>query len=259
MDKEKLTIGELAKLLNISVRTLQYYDQIGLMKPSEITESGRRIYRTKDISTLHQIISLKSLGFSLEDIKNKIIPVNDTNDVINLLNNQSEIIISQIDNLQKSLESIDVLKTEIESKKEVDWYKYSNMVNLIQQGNEYYWIFKYLDNKLIDHMIEQKDVAEDISPGWWKEIFEEAIILEEKGLNPESPEAQKLAEKWWTQMYKISHGDLEMLNKMVEFYYSADEWPEEFKQIQQKAQSFMEKVFLYYADKNKITMPGREI
>lgn len=87
MNKEKLTIGELTKILNISVRTLQYYDQIGLMHPSEITENGRRMYQTQDITVLHQIIALKALGFSLEEIKNKIMPVNDTTDVINLLNN----------------------------------------------------------------------------------------------------------------------------------------------------------------------------
>ncbi len=258
MDKEKLTIGELAKLFNISVRTLQYYDQIGLMKPSEITESGRRIYRTKDITTLHQIISLKGLGFSLEDIKNNIIPVNDINDVVNLLNKQSEIVIKEIDKLQKVSESIEVLKAEIENKKEVDWFKYSNMINLIQQNNEYYWIVKYLDNKLIDHMLEQKDVAKTISPGWWKEIFDEAIFLEENGVQPESTEAQKLAETWWKQMDKISGGNLELLNKMIEFYYSADKWPEQFKQIQKKAQPFMEKTFLYYAEKNKINMTRRD-
>ena len=123
MNKEKLTIGELTKILNISVRTLQYYDQIGLMHPSEITENGRRMYQTQDITVLHQIIALKALGFSLEEIKNKIMPVNDTTDVINLLNNQAEILHSQIVQLQKSLESIQVLKQEIESNNEVDWYK----------------------------------------------------------------------------------------------------------------------------------------
>lgn len=259
MNKEKLTVGELAKLLNISVRTLQYYDQIGLMKPSEITESGRRIYTTKDITILHQIISLKSIGFSLEDIKNNIIQVKDTKDVVNLLTNQSDIILNEISKLQKVQESIEVLKTEIENKNEVDWYKYSNMVKLIQQNNEYYWVIKYLDNKLINHMIEQKKEENSLSPGWWREIFEEAIALEAKGSSPESAEAQQLSEKWWTQMYKISDGNYEMLNKMVEFYYSADEWPDEFKQIKQRAQQFMEQAFLYYSEKNKIEMPRMEI
>ncbi|WP_297638931.1 MerR family transcriptional regulator [uncultured Clostridium sp.] len=252
MKEEKLTIGQLAKLLNVSVRTLQYYDQIGLMKPDEVKENGRRIYSTKDIATLHQIISLKSLGFSLEDIKNNIIPVNNTESVVNILDTQSEILVKEIDKLKKGIKAIEVLKEEIKSKEEVDWFKYSNMVNLIQQNSEYYWVIKYLDNELIDYMSEQKEVAEAISPGWWKEIFEEAISLEKEGIKPESKEAQELAEKWWSQMEKISKGDLDILNKMIEFYYSADQWPEEFKTIQQMAQTFIEKAFLYYAKKIKL-------
>lgn len=259
MNKDKLTIGELAKLLNISVRTLQYYDQIDLMKPSEITESGRRIYKTKDISTLHQIISLKSLGFSLEDIKKNITPVNETTDVVKLLNNQLELVNSEIIKFQKVAESIEVLKTEIETINEVDWHKYSNMLKLIQQNNEYYWVVKYLDNNLIDHLMEQKTEEKSFSPGWWKEIFETAIHLEEIGATPESIEAQQLSERWWKQMQKISNGNEEMLNKVVEFYYSADQWPEEFKQIQQRAKKFMEQAFLFYAAKNNIEMPRRDI
>lgn len=107
-------------------------------------------------------------------------------------------------------------------------------------------------------MSEQKNRETDISPGWWKEIFETAILLEAKGLQPDSPEAQQLAAKWWSQMQKISNGNAAMLTKMVEFYDSADQWPEAFKQIQQQAQPFMEQAFLYYAEKNQITMPRRK-
>jgi len=257
MIEEKLTIGELAKYLNISVRTLQYYDQIGLMKPSEISESGRRIYKATDMTKLHQILSLKSLGFSLDDIKDKIIPVNNSNDVVSLLNQQSEIINNKIEKLQKVLESIKMLKTEISIKKEVDWNKYSNMVSLIQENSEYYWVVNYLDNKIIDHLSEQRGGDKNNSSGWWKEIFESAIALEERSIHPESLEGQRLAEQLWMQMQKLSGGNLEIINKMVDFYYSADQWPDEFKTIQQKAQTFIEKAFLCYLEENNIKMPEK--
>lgn len=64
-----MTVGELAKKMNTTVRTLQYYDREGLLSPSAESEGGRRLYTDKDIIRLHQIQSMKYLGFSLGDIK----------------------------------------------------------------------------------------------------------------------------------------------------------------------------------------------
>ena len=67
-----MTVGELAKKMGTTVRTLQYYDKEGLLSPTTESEGGRRLYTHKDMIKLHQILSLKSLGFSLDDIKNKL-------------------------------------------------------------------------------------------------------------------------------------------------------------------------------------------
>ena len=68
-----MTVGEVAKKMGVTVRTLQYYDKERLLSPSAESEGGRRLYTDKDLITLHQIISLKSLGFSLDDIKERLI------------------------------------------------------------------------------------------------------------------------------------------------------------------------------------------
>jgi DNA-binding transcriptional MerR regulator len=61
-----LKVGDLAKQTAVSVRTLHYYDEIGLLSPSGRTESGYRLYATQDIVRLQQIVSLRQIGFSLE-------------------------------------------------------------------------------------------------------------------------------------------------------------------------------------------------
>lgn len=76
-----LMVGELAKKMGISVRTIQYYDKEGLLKPSAISEGGRRLYSHKDIIKLHQILSFKSLGFSLKEIKSKIFSLDNPQEV----------------------------------------------------------------------------------------------------------------------------------------------------------------------------------
>ncbi len=66
-------IGELSKLCNISVKTLRYYDSVGLLVPDEIDKfTGYRYYSAAKLSELYRIIALKELGFSLEDIKKQI-------------------------------------------------------------------------------------------------------------------------------------------------------------------------------------------
>ena len=63
------TISQVAKLAGISTRTLQYYDEIGLLKPSEITDSGYRLYNDDTLQELQQILFFKELGFKLMEIK----------------------------------------------------------------------------------------------------------------------------------------------------------------------------------------------
>ena len=63
------TVNEVSKLTGISVRTLHYYDEIGLLKPSSITESGYRMYDEDALERLQQIMLFRELEFSLKDIK----------------------------------------------------------------------------------------------------------------------------------------------------------------------------------------------
>lgn len=60
---------EVAKLTGITVRTLQYYDRIGLLKPSETTKNGYRIYHPSDLVTLQQILFFRELDFPLKEIQ----------------------------------------------------------------------------------------------------------------------------------------------------------------------------------------------
>lgn len=62
-------VGDLAKLTGLTVRTLRFYDQIGLFSPSGHSDSGHRLYNEADIEQLHQILSLKDLGLSLKEIQ----------------------------------------------------------------------------------------------------------------------------------------------------------------------------------------------
>lgn len=70
MSDNMLTIGQLAKRAGVTIRTLRYYDKIGLIVPSDYKEGGHRLYSIDDLIRLQQIQSLKFIGFSLKDINN---------------------------------------------------------------------------------------------------------------------------------------------------------------------------------------------
>lgn len=67
-DGDELTVGELAERTGLTVRTLHHYDEIGILSPARRTSAGYRIYGTAEIERLHRIVSLRQLGFSLEEI-----------------------------------------------------------------------------------------------------------------------------------------------------------------------------------------------
>ena len=64
-----MTVNEVSKLTGVSIRTLQYYDKIGLLKPAKYTESGYRLYDDTALEMLQQILLFKELEFSLKEIK----------------------------------------------------------------------------------------------------------------------------------------------------------------------------------------------
>ena len=65
----KFQIGETAAMVGVTIRTLRYYDRIGLLKPAEISEAGYRYYTEREISLLQQILFYRELGFPLDEIK----------------------------------------------------------------------------------------------------------------------------------------------------------------------------------------------
>ena len=62
------TTGELAKKCNVSVRTIQYYDERGILVPTDLTEGGRRLFSEEDVATLETICFLRDLDISIKDI-----------------------------------------------------------------------------------------------------------------------------------------------------------------------------------------------
>ncbi|MDM8533243.1 MerR family transcriptional regulator [Clostridiaceae bacterium HSG29] len=248
---EKITVGELAKQANVTVRTLQYYDKIDLLKPSRISKGGRRLYSTNDITILHQIITFKSLGLTLDEIKKRIMPINSNEDINKMLVKQTYLIKDQISKANKILDSIEMITNEINEKNIVDWSKYSNMMKLIQDNNESFWVMNYLEDDILEnitHVHEQYSEAE-LPSDWLVKCMKSARSLISLGFAPDSEEAQALALEMWTMVEKYSNGEPEMERKLYSFYKSSEHWPKQYSEMQKEINTFLEKSVEYYISK----------
>jgi DNA-binding transcriptional MerR regulator len=112
----KYTTGEMAKFCNVSVRTVQFYDTKGVLCPSELTEGGRRIYNDEDLIKLRLICVLKAIGLSLDSIKSVMESELSEKILAILLDEQIKLLSGEIDERQKQLEMITIIKESITGK-----------------------------------------------------------------------------------------------------------------------------------------------
>lgn len=212
-----MTVGEVAKKMGVTVRTLQYYDKEGLVSPSSISEGGRRLYADKDLILLHQILSLKSLGFSLDDIKNKLPSLDTPHDVAKILSNQAADIKNKIQSLEKTLSSIEQLKSEVLQMQSVDFKKYADIIVNLQMENEYYYLIKKFDDDVLDHVRNQftKDSGLDFLARF-NQLSDDLLKLKRANENPKSEKSQKITKEYWNLIMEFTNGDMSLLPKLME-------------------------------------------
>lgn len=170
--------GQFAKLANVTERTIRYYDKIGLLKPSFVMENGYRRYTQSDLLKLQKILSLKHMGFSLEEIY----------PMVSKEQNIKESFSMQIDLLDSQIKHLQVIRDSMESfvqnvdEKNIDWnqiisllqmfdlessiveqYKNSNNLNVrislhdqfsTNKTGWFNWLFKQIDFSKVNHLLE---------------------------------------------------------------------------------------------------------
>ena len=212
-----MTVGEVAKKIGVTVRTLQYYDKEGLLSPSAESEGGRRLYTDKDFIILHQIISLKSLGFSLDDIKHRLISLETPTDVANALTEQADSIQEKIEQLTASLVAIEQLKKEVLQMQTVNFKKYADIIVNLQIKNDSYYLIKRFDDDTLDHIRNRFDKESGLNfMDRFNRLRDEIIELQKASVSPESEKCQRIVKEYWGLITEFTNGDMSMLPKLME-------------------------------------------
>lgn len=243
-----MKISEVAKMSGVTVRTLHYYDEIGLLKPSETTEAGYRMYSIEDLERLQQILFFRELDFPLNEIKK--IMINPNYDKIEALNKHKELL--------------------IEKRKRID-----GLITLIDKTikGDNNMSFKEFDNSKIEE--NKRKYAEEVKKRWgntdaykeyekktgsydknsWNTINEEmAEILKEFADNIDkdvnSDIVQSLVEKWRGYITLNFYNCTKEILSCLGLMYTGDErFKENIDKYGEGTAEFMAKAIEIYCSK----------
>lgn len=165
--EKKYKTGEFAKLANVTERTLRYYDKIGLLKPSFILSNGYRQYTDSDLLKLQKILSLKYLGFSIEEILP--IMLEDQN-LIESFKMQIDLIDSRIKSMTNIKDSMESIISTINDKN-IDWSKIISLIKM--SSNDSNIIEHYKNTKNLNVRISLHDKYSQNKQGWFPWLFEQ--------------------------------------------------------------------------------------
>lgn len=155
--------GQFARLANVSERTIRYYDKIGLLKPSFVMENGYRQYSDLDLLKLQKILSLKHLGFSIEEIFPMV--MDNTN-----LKESFEL---QIDLIEDKISHLQSLKDALKRASQSSDLSWNMILSLVQLSNEETNIIEqYKNAKNLNDRIRLHEKYSTYKQGWFNWLFE---------------------------------------------------------------------------------------
>ena len=196
-------VGDLAKRTGLSIRTLHYYEEVGLLAPSYRTQSGHRLYDTKDIIRLQQIVSLRQLGFSLDEIR----------DCLNQSDFSFERVIElHISRLREQIETerrlcnrLEAIAESLRSSRDV------SVEEVIQTIEEITMLEKYYTPEQLEELKERgQQIGEERIRQVeleWQELMDEVRAEMNKGTDPASERVQQLAARWMGLVEEFTNND----------------------------------------------------
>lgn len=191
-----MRVKEVAELVGVSIRTLHHYDQIGLLTPKEISDSGYRHYSEENLETLQQILFFKELGFALKEIKKMInSPSFNRKEALIL---QRKMLIEKRNKVDKMVETIDKtikhMVGEIHMTNEERFEGINFGFNQFEEEARRLWGNQSIDEINANLMKLSKDEQQDLS-GRWDMIFNKLACL--RNQSPESLEVQTTIKEWY--------------------------------------------------------------
>lgn len=166
--------GEFARMAHITVRTVRYYDKQNILKPSYVSGSGARFYTDRDFARLQQIMLLKYLGFSLDDIRELLVEDMDYRFLANSLELQRKLVQDRIEQLQMVEKAIAETTEEIHQNGDVNWVHMLELIHLTNMESSLK--SQYQNSGNISARIRLHSLYSVNPQGWFPWLYEQCQI-----------------------------------------------------------------------------------
>lgn len=246
-------VKQFSELTGVTVRSLQYYDDIGLLKSSARTDSAHRLYTEGDMLQLQQITTLKFMGFSLKKIREVL---DNTNfDIARSLELQSEMLTDQANQLEKGLHLIRETHEMLKKTSTVNWQSIAKTIEVLtmkeQQTKE--WGEKYFTP---EELKQFEKLEGQFSPREmnnyhkkWEDLFNE--VKSQLHTDPTSELGQALFKKWMA-LVDLAYKDFpkELQEKMWEAFKTGNVPKEQMPYYNQDVVNYIDEASqFFYSEK----------
>ncbi|MDR1540931.1 MAG: MerR family transcriptional regulator [Clostridiales bacterium] len=254
------SVGEVAKQTGLTVRTLQHYDNVGLLPPSGRTEGGRRFYTDRDMLTLSQIVFYKSVGIQLSDIRYKLSDAPSLVETEAVFTEQMKVLLRKIDELHGAVTVLTSALDTVKKGKEPQFETLAVLIRALEGGSLADWVdFKFdpaLEGALENSEIYTLTGAMDFYHTMRK-IFADAIALQQSGAAASDAEVQNLGKRWWEEIIlKVTAGNDEGAIAALTVNNDRSNWPEADRKLFEQAEPFIEIALGAYIAANNIEVPA---
>lgn len=174
INKSYYTIGKFAEKADVTLRTLRYYDNIGLLKPSLHNSSGNRLYTHQDFARLQKILTLKFIGLSLEEIFQIMKYDINEMDFKKSLELQREIMDEKINHIKMIKNAIDETLEMMENENVLNWNKFINIISVINMDKK--WLVQYQNAFNLRARIKIHELYSTNKIGWMEWLFDKLEI-----------------------------------------------------------------------------------
>jgi DNA-binding transcriptional MerR regulator len=201
-----LKIGDLAKRIGVTVRTLHHYDAIGLVKPSARSDAGYRLYNRNDIARLHRIQALRALGLSLAETDALL--AGEGADLHAVIRQQITGLQRQISEMADLRDRLQALETQLDGADEPDIDDWLSTLRLMTTHR------KYFTQDELDTLFGRKmSSGED-----WRDLISAVRGLMDRGVSAQSKPAQELAAQWLALQTETMADDPRLFIKLSEMH-----------------------------------------
>ncbi len=204
-EQRYMTIGELADRVGVTVRTIQYYDQENLLKPSAKGNRNQRLYTEKDEEKLYKILCFKFMGLSITEIRESLNGFEETPSVKLLLDKKIADVEKEMSALMKRFATLKNLSETVKIDTEVNWQHYANMIERFQDEGKYIWQITcsfeenaYREQEKADetHQLLLSEMEHKKAIEQFHKLIAETIRLIHQHESPDSEKCQDLARRY---------------------------------------------------------------